>query len=79
MEISDCDILENLDWDPVYLSQLFSEDFFDMSSLWNDENFVPDGDLIKCDSYKPIVEDISMDDQELRSAVELIEMDMDMK
>ena len=72
----DCgDILLNLDWDPCYLSSIFDEDFYDMSSLWDKQ--VTDSEMMEINLdrqvYCPIVEDISLEDEVLRDAVERIE------
>ena len=75
---SDGELLNNLDWDPVYLAHLFSEDFFDMSSLWSNE-LVSDCEMMniniesKENRYQPVVEDISLDDEVLCDAVTHIE------
>ena len=75
MDISDDVLWKNRDWDPSYLSQLFSEDFHDVSDLWNIN--VGDRELVqeanKVEKYSPIVEDISLDDESLCQAVENIE------
>ena len=63
------------DWDPSYLAEVFSGDFDDMSELWSSN--IGDQELVseveKMEKYQPIVEDISMDDEELCSVVETIE------
>ena len=67
------DLLLNRDWDPEYLQELFRTDFNDMSELWSDA--VSDTEMNKlADKYCPIVEDISMDDEELSHAVKTIEL-----
>ena len=75
MELSDEILCSNFDWDPGYLSFLFSEDFNDFSDLWSSN--VSDGKLLKemdkVECYAPIVEDISLDDDILCHAVEKIE------
>ena len=76
----ECDALfENLDWDPVYLSVIFDQDFDDFTEMWNSE-CVGDEELVISvenlelkEKYSPIVEDITMDDSTLRGAVEQIE------
>ena len=74
--MEDIDLLSCLDWDPCYLETIFSVDFFDMSDLWNTEN-VTDSELLemveKSDVYNPILEDITLDDEELCRAVTAIE------
>ena len=75
MEISDELLLDNRDWDPSYLSEVLSVDFFEFEDLW-DSN-VNNCDLVsevnKMEMYQPVVEDISLDDDTLCEAVELIE------
>ena len=75
MDISDSDLLSNRDWDPVYLCELFSEDFYEFKDLWKSN--VNDMDLVehseKVERYVPIVEDISVEDEVLCSAVDQIE------
>ena len=81
--MEDIDILDNLDWDPYYLASIFNHDFFDMTELWNGSSCLSDTDLVnaldstgnmlKRDVYAPIVEDVSLDDNDLRVAVENIE------
>ena len=72
------DIFENFDWDPSYLALIFSEDFFDMSYLWNgNTDGVTDAEFInfveKTEKYQPCVEDISLDDNILCQEVAWIE------
>ena len=75
MEKSEVNLWANCDWDPSYLSCIFDVDFDDCSDLWISD--VSDSDLLGIvtimESYCPIVEDISMDDNELCQAVEKIE------
>ena len=75
MEFSDEYFSTNCDWDPCYLAMLFEEEFNDFSLLWISE--ISDVELItegsKMDVYCPIVEDISIEDDVLCSAVEKIE------
>ena len=75
MEISDSFLACNRDWDPMYLSTIFDMDFYDFNELWG--NSVNDSELVDAvrnvETYRPIVEDISMDDSELCVAVESIE------
>ena len=77
MEVPDCDFMTNFDWDPAYLKQLFTQDFYDFRELWNSN--IPDEDLVtemnKVERYSPIVEDISLDDTVLCTAVEKIEQE----
>ena len=75
--------LSNRDWDPAYLYELFKEDFFDFDNMAitgdSTTDDVTDSDLVKaaevCEKqiYCPEVEDISMDDEDLYSAVDQIE------
>ena len=75
MDVSDAVIWRNKDWDPSYLLDIFTEDFYDFDELW--DNSLTDSDLVqgvsKMEKYCPVVEDISMDDEELCKAVEQIE------
>ena len=75
MELCDNDLWTNRDWDPSYLQQLFSDEFYDYSDMWKSN--VSDGELVKecerVDKYCPIIEDISLYDDTLCSAVEKIE------
>ena len=75
MEISDAALSVNCDWDPSYLKSIFDVDFYDFNNLWS--NTVKDSELVKVvdevERYCPIVEDVSMDDNELCNAVEQIE------
>ena len=75
MKVSDRCFLSNSDWDPCYLASIFQEDFREFSDLWistvKDEEL--DGELDRYEQYCPIVEDISLDDNVLCSAVEKIE------
>ena len=76
MDLSDDSLMSNRDWDPSYLSLLFSEDFNDFSDLWSNSD-ITDDDLVQAENdrerYCPITEDISLDDETLRHAVESIE------
>ena len=69
-------IFLNLDWDPCYLASIFDMDFNDMSVLWNCEG-VSDSVIMNLPEtsgiYCPLVEDISLDDNDLHDAVEKIE------
>ena len=71
----DRDFISNRDWDPVYLMSIFECDFHDTSDLWVNE--MNDLELLEAgkqfDTYAPVVEDISLDDDVLYSAVEQIE------
>ena len=77
MELRDDVLMQNRDWDPSYLSMLFSEDFNDFSDLW--QTSVGDRELIShvenVEKYVPIVEDISIEDNVLCEAVECIEQE----
>ena len=68
-------IRNNQDWDPCYLRRIFDKNFDNISELWLDG--VEDSVLLKemenYEHYCLIVEDISLDDDELCSAVEIIE------
>ena len=75
MDLPDRILTSNRDWDPNYLMDIMSEDFYDFGDLWgstvNDRELVRD--VEKLEKYCPVVEDISMDDETLCSAVEKIE------
>ena len=75
MELSDSELWINRDWDPVYLSELFTEEFEECTDLWS--NDLTDVELLKgveiMEKYSPIVEDISIEDDVLCSAVARIE------
>ena len=75
MEVSDAVLSSNRDWDPGYLASIFDMDFFEFNELWG--NSVNNKQLVDAvrdvEKYNPIVEDISLDDNELCSAVEKIE------
>ena len=76
MEVSDGFLIYNRDWDPSYLSEIVQQDFYDFPNLWGDSS-VQDSDLVnemeRVERYQPIVEDISIEDDILCSAVEKIE------
>ena len=73
--MDDCDFLLNSDWDPVYLASIFDSEFDECSCLW--DNNTTDLELLEgvklLEMYSPIVEDISLDDEVLCSALEQIE------
>ena len=72
--MDDYNLIQNLDWDPVYLHGIFDQDFNDMSELWSGGDSVSDSVVLNAmDRYYPIVEDITIDDDTLCEAVELIE------
>ena len=75
MEVMDNLLSCNHDWDPAYLSTIFDMDFYEFNDLWT--NSVNDSELVDVakdvEKYCPIVEDISLNDSELCSAVESIE------
>ena len=75
MDVMDSALLRNRDWDPSYLSTIFDVDFNDNLDLWQSE--MDDSELVSVvshlEKYCPIVEDISIDDNELCSVVESIE------
>ena len=79
MDVSDEIFSVNHDWDPVYLSEIVTGDFFEFDKLWDSKCNVSDVDLLKhvenMEHYCPIVEDISMDDEILCSAVEKIKQE----
>ena len=75
MELSDIVFVTNRDWDPQYLRQMVSQDFYEFRELW--QNSVGDNELLEAaetfDKYTPIVEDILLDDSTLYEAVTQIE------
>ena len=75
MDVPDSVIVWNRDWDPIYLGDLFREDFYDFKELW--QSNVNDADLVmesnRLERYCPITEDISIEDTVLCDAVEKIE------
>ena len=75
MDISDHYFVTNRDWDPSYLQEIVSQDFYDFKDLW--QSNMCDRDLVQAaeriDRYMPVVEDISIDDNTLYDAVEQIE------
>ena len=79
MDISDDLLSSNRDWDPSYLRLLFDEDFNDMTELWKsnvaDSVLVNETSRVEHQPYCPVIEDISLDDQTLCSAVEKIEQE----
>ena len=72
MDVCESNLFHNRDWDPEYLKEIFCQDFDDFHYLW--DSTVSDDQLAThMDRYCPVVEDISMDDETLCSAVEEIE------
>ena len=75
MDLSDDYFIDNHDWDPSYLMDIFTQDFESFDSLWC--STISDIELVhnveQVEKYCPITEDISMDDNVLCSAVEKIE------
>ena len=76
MDVLDYYLCHSNDWNPNYLSQILSEDFYDFSELWNSST-IKDMELVqeveKLERYCPIVEDISIDDEVLCLTVQKIE------
>ena len=72
----DEDLTSCLDWDPVYLSVIFDQDFDDMNDLWS-SNCVTNSEMLSViesmEKYSPVVEDITIEDDVLLDAVERIE------
>ena len=64
MDIADCVFVTNLDWDPQYLMECVTQDFYDFTEHW--QNCLSDKELIDGQrpgpQYCPVVEDISLDD-----------------
>ena len=80
MDVPDACLWNKRDWDPSYLRKIFSHDFYEFSELWSDKN-IKDTELVKqvemVEKYSPIVEDISLDDETLCTAVEKIEDELE--
>ena len=69
MDLSDSDLMNNRDWDPSYLIDLFKEDFFDFGNLQidddiSDQDICSELDRVEKEIYAPIVEDISFDEDD---------------
>ena len=78
MDIADRVFITNHDWDPQYLREVLTEDFYEFADHW--QNNILDMDLIEAErsggaKYSPVVEDISLDDATLYEAVEQIEQE----
>ena len=77
MELADETLSTHRDWDPIYLSDIFGQDFYDFDHLWRSN--MGDQDLVHAieviERYNPLVEDISLDDDTLYEAVEDIEVE----
>ena len=75
MDVPNITFCQNRDWDPSYLQQLLSQDFYDYDELWSSNigNMELVKEVEKVERYSPIVEDISLEDDILCSAVEKIE------
>ena len=78
MELSDRIFCINHDWDPQYLREMISQDFYEFSDLW--QNSICDKELVGAvdrvmasERYCPVFEDISIDDNTLYEAVAQIE------
>ena len=58
MDVCNALLVQNHDWDPSYLSMLFSNDFWDYTKMWNSN--VTDMELVhevdKVEAFSPIVE-----------------------
>ena len=71
--------MANQDWDPSYLRYLFSQDFYEFRDLWAtnvaDKDLVQTAERLESERYRPIVEDISLDDETLYEAVSQIEQE----
>ena len=61
MDVPNITFCRNRDWDPSYLQEVLSQDFYDYDELWSSN--IGDMDLVKevekVERYSPIVEDIS--------------------
>ena len=62
MEYSDRYLWNNCDWDPSYLSDIVTQDFFNFNELWSYSTEINNVDLVqkaeKVEKYCPIVERI---------------------
>ena len=74
MELSDRIFCIDRDWDPQYLREMISQNFYEFSDLW--QNGICDKELVGAvdramatERYCPVVEDISIDDDTLYEAV----------
>ena len=78
MDIADHVFVTNLDWDPQYLMECVTQEFYDFTEHWqnclSDKELI-DGERPRPGSYCPLVEDISLDDDTLYEAVEQIEQE----
>ena len=76
MDIVDRLFVTNLDWDPIYLRDCVTQDFYDFSEHW--QNSISDMEPLareRPSRYTPVVEDISLDDETLYEAIEQIEQE----
>ena len=77
MDVPDCALVCNQDWDPAYLSSIFDSEFDNSNDFLSDS--ISDMDLVEhveeMERYCPVVEDISLDDVTLCEAVEQIEQE----
>ena len=77
MDIPDRLFAMNRDWDPQYLRELVTQDFYEFKHLWL--NSLLDMELLAATKggsnarYCPVMEDISLDGQTLYDNVEQIE------
>ena len=75
MDISDRLFVTNCDWDPQYLRELVTQDFYDFKEHWQ-SSVMSDMELIAAERQSPyclVTEDISIDDDTLYEAVAQIE------
>ena len=75
MDIADRVFITNRDWDPHYLRELVTEDFYDFTEHWKG---LSDMELVAAEGssearYCPVTEDISLDDDTLYEVVAQIE------
>ena len=76
--VEDTVFIDNCDWDPTYLYELFKEDFFDFGDMSlsdgvSDMELVNVVEQVEVEKYCPEVEDISLDDATLSFEVSKIE------
>ena len=77
MDVPDVCFVTNRDWDPSSLCDIMAYDWYDFNDHWKsnvtDEDLVKQVECLTIDKYSLLVEDISLDDETLCSAVEKIE------
>ena len=74
MDIADQMFITNHDWDPHYLRELVTQDFYEFKEHWQSSGLL-DMDLVATEEgrYCPLVEDISLANTMLYKTVAQIE------